>query len=336
MMKLGLMKRFFDTVSPDWRSPLLDEIAAPWLEDAVPVYILRASANFVAVLETPAGKFVLRFNHTDERSVPGIAVELKVVTQLAEHGLRAAQPVESRTGRLVESIPTALGVFHAVLFERLPGPHLDFEALDLPGFARWGQVVGAVHRAGQGLRVTGRPSWEDWLATFRRDVPLAETLAWRELTAVESALRALLQTAANFGLIHYDLELDNLCWEGETAGVIDFDDCTRHWLAADIAFALRDLFGDSAARVDLADARFQAFVGGYRAEHAIEPVDLSQIPLFLRFHNLVSFARISRSLAEGPLPDEPPWLVGLRQHLGQILERSRQDFAAHPLESLKI
>jgi hypothetical protein len=30
MMKLGLMKRFFDTVSPDWRSPLLDEIATPW------------------------------------------------------------------------------------------------------------------------------------------------------------------------------------------------------------------------------------------------------------------------------------------------------------------
>lgn len=334
MMQLGLMKRFFDTVTPDWRSPLLDEIAAPWFDGPVPVYIRRASANFVAYLETPAGKFVLRFNHATERTPAQVAGELAWLTQLAGRGVRAAQPLASRAGRLVESVPTALGLFHAALFERLPGEHLEFETLDLAGFARWGQVVGTLHRGGQGLPAEGRACWSDWLETFRQAVPAAETLAWRELAAVEAALRALPQPAAEYGLIHYDLELDNLCWEGETAGLIDFDDCSWHWLAADVAFALRDLWADSAAQVNLEEARFQAFLGGYRSQRDLSAAEVRRIPLFLRFHNLVSFARITRSLAEGPLAGEPEWVGGLRRHLGGKLAGYRQDFAAHPLESV--
>jgi len=334
MMKLALMKRFFETLSPEWRSPLLDEIAAPWVSGSADVRFWRASANFVAFVDRPAGKFVLRFNHESERTAAGTMAELEVVNALNARGMRAARPVASIAGRLVESVPTAQGVFHAVMFERLPGQVLGFDTLDPAGFERWGRVVGQVHHASQGLWVAGRPGWDDWLAGFRRDVAPQETLAWRELEAVESALRALPAAEDSYGLIHYDLELDNLIWEGDAPGLCDFDDCGSHWYAADIAFALRDLFSDSAARVNFKDERLLAFLSGYRAVREIAPAQLQLIPLFLRFHNLVSFARITRSLGEGPQAGEPGWLDDLRLRLVSILERLRQDFAAHPLHSL--
>jgi Ser/Thr protein kinase RdoA (MazF antagonist) len=334
MMKLALMKRFFETLSPEWKSPLMDEIAAPWGCGEADVRFWRASANFVAYVNAPAGKFVLRFNHESERSAAGIAAELELVNQMIARGLHAARPLASLAGRLVESVPTAQGVFHAVWFERLEGQKLEFDTLDLAGFERWGRLVGQVHHAGQGLPVVGRPAWDDGLAAFRRDVAPQETLAWRELAAVEAALRALPTAADSYGLVHYDLELDNLVWEGDAAGVFDFDDCGSHWYAGDIAFALRDLFSDSAARVNFNDERLLAFLGGYRAMREISPAQLQRIPLFLRYHNLVNFARITRSLGEGPQAGEPGWLGDLRLRLASMLERSRQDFAAHPLESL--
>lgn len=334
MMNLGLMKRFFDTVDGEWHSPLLNQIVAPWFEGAVNVQIVRASANFVCFVEAPQGQYFLRFNHATERQPEWIAAELEYIQRVAEGGLRVSRPLPSRAGRLVESVDTELGVFHAVLLELIPGRHLEFDELDLPAFERWGRVVGQVHRAGQGPRIANRPGWTDWLAMARRTLPPSETLAWRELEAVEVALRALPVSDDTFGMIHFDLELDNLLWEDEQPGVIDFDDCSYNWLVADIAFALRDLFENRPSNVDFADERLQAFLRGYRSVREISPEALRPLPLFLRLSNLILFARVTYSLAEGILPDEPAWLTTLRDHLAHMLAGYRQDFESHPLETL--
>jgi Ser/Thr protein kinase RdoA (MazF antagonist) len=330
MMNLGLMKRFFDTVDGEWRSPLLNQIAAPWFAGAVNVQIVRASANFVCFVEAPQGQFFLRFNHADERQPQFIAAELDYIQRVAAGGVCVARPLPSRNGRLVESVPTDLGVFHAVLLELVPGRHLEFDELDLPAFERWGRVVAEVHRAGAGPRIANRPDWTDWIAMARRVLPPSETLAWRELESVETALRALPVSDDTFGMIHFDLELDNILWEDEHPGVIDFDDCSYNWLAADIAFALRDLFENRPANVNFDDERLQAFLRGYRSVRALGPEALRPLPLFLRLNNLIIFARITYSLAEGPLPGEPAWLTTLRDHLAHMLAGYRQDFEAHP------
>ena len=109
MMKLSLMKRFFDTVDGEWHSPLIDQIAAPWVNGSADVRMLRASANFVCVFRTPAGRFFLRFNHDSERSAEFISGELDAVQHIIAGGVRAARPLPSRVGRLVESVETAIG-----------------------------------------------------------------------------------------------------------------------------------------------------------------------------------------------------------------------------------
>jgi Ser/Thr protein kinase RdoA (MazF antagonist) len=330
MMHLGLMKRFFDTVGGEWRSPIATQIASAWVGPEGDVRVLRASANFVCVVQCSGRKTFLRFNHAGERSPEAIAGELEFIRHLSTRGVQAALPLPSRAGRFVESVLTDLGLFHAVLFEALPGEHLEIDQLDLQGFARWGRGLGQLHQAAQGFVSHNRPSWQGRSGMARVGLPPEETAARRELEAVEKALTALLK-GDYFGTIHYDFELDNICWDGDTLAVLDFDDCGPHWFAADIAFALRDLFEDRSSGVNLKEERFQAFVYGYRALSPIDDAALNQIPLFLRWHNLVSFARIAHSLSGGAQEGEPEWLRNLRRHLAGIQDGYRQEFETYPL-----
>ena len=142
MMHLGLMKRFFDTVDGEWRSPLAAQIASAWVGPDADVRILRASANFVCVVKTAGGRSFLRFNHADKRTLEAVAGELAFIRHLAERGVRAALPLPSRTGKFVESVQTSLGLFQAVLFEALPGAHLEFGQLDLERFRHLGAQPG--------------------------------------------------------------------------------------------------------------------------------------------------------------------------------------------------
>jgi Ser/Thr protein kinase RdoA (MazF antagonist) len=326
MMRLGLMKRFFDTVDAQGASPLATAIAAPWVSPEAPVRVVRASANFVCRVEDSGKTYFLRFNHTSERQAPEIQAELDFIAHLAVRGIPAARPLPSRQGRLLESVTTGLDLFHAVLFEALPGIEREFAGLDLADLERWGQALGAVHCAGEGFVSTARPGWVERLELARQVIPLAETAAWRQIDMLAVELARLPQEPANFGMIHYDFEQDNLCWDRETLRSLDYDDCGPHWYAADIAHALRDLFHDRPAHIDLTEPRLRAFVRGYRAARPIEDAWLQRLPLFLRLHNLVSFARITRSLAEGPLSGEPAWMPALRQHLEGILDGYRRNW----------
>ena len=272
----------------------------------------------------------MRFNHASERSAEAVAGELEFIRHLSGRGVRAALPLPSRAGRWEESISTDLGLFHAVLFEALPGAFLEFDQLDLQGFTRWGRSLGDLHQAARGFVPHSRPAWQDWSRMARAGLPPSETSARRELEVVERALSNL-PVGDSFGTIHYDFELDNICWDGDVPAVLDFDDCGLHWFAADIAFALRDLFADRSSGVNLEDERFQAFVRGYRSQSPIDEADLRQIPLFLRWHNLVSFARIAHAVSDGPLVNEPEWLQNLRRHLANIQVRYRREFESHPL-----
>jgi len=130
------MKRFFDTVDDDLWSPIADLLASPWFKGAHKIRVLRASANFVCRVEADGSLFYLRFNHSSERDPVKINAEIKYVQHLIEKGVKANIPVQSLSGNYVESIPTELGVFHTVLFEAVPGEHLESSDLDLQGFHR--------------------------------------------------------------------------------------------------------------------------------------------------------------------------------------------------------
>jgi Ser/Thr protein kinase RdoA (MazF antagonist) len=124
-----------------------------------------------------------------------------------------------------------------------------------------------------------------------------------------------------------DFELDNIIWEGEQPGIIDFDDCAWYWLVADIALALSDLFGESANRVDLQHESLLHFVEGYRTMRQIDQEELKLIPLFLRLDSLIDFAKLHRTMTPIDPAGELPWMAGLRDKLSAKMQFYRDELA---------
>ena len=315
MMKLSLMQNVVSTVDEQWESPLADEIVAHWAHDDERAKYWRASTNFVFYFKHADQNYVLRFNHTDERNVDLIQVEVDYVCALADQGVRVARPVLSLSGKYVESVSTELGLFHAVAFEALPGEQLEIDDCKPERFVQWGRALGQLHKATAQITVSGRATWQDALKMVSETLPASEKAALNMVDVVQEKLSELPQNKDNFGLIHFDFELDNLIWDGDQAGLIDFDDSIGCWFVADIAFALGDLFGERVDKVDLQNETYLHFLRGYRRIRNISDEELTLIPLFLQVDNLITFARLYRAVTPPNPSGELPWMPELRDKL---------------------
>jgi Ser/Thr protein kinase RdoA (MazF antagonist) len=227
----------------------------------------------------------------------------------------------------MESVSTVLGEFHAVVFEGLSGNLMEFEELPPEFFKHWGRSLGKLHNAARGFQTASRPNWQEHLKMVQYTLPASDADALNVLKATQKQLGALAQNKVNFGLIHFDYELDNIVWEGEIAGILDFDDCAYYWFAADIAFALRDLFDDNSANFDPLNGSFLKFIQGYRLERVIAQAEVDSIPLFMNLHNLVTYAKMLRTLDETPGKSEPAWLMELRGKLVRKIDAYHRNFA---------
>lgn len=326
MMKLSTMKKVVDTVDEEWRSKFAERILDLWGYDNGFAYYYRGSANFIFVFRREGKRYFLRFNESSERDLKTIETELGILQYLHKNQVRVALPVVSKEGRLIETVESPLGIYYAVVFEALEGEHQEFEKLFTEQYVTWGSALGKLHKTFKGMPEDyrkGRHSWKDHLDTVRESLPEKEEAALAELEQIRVWAECLNETPENFGLIHYDFELDNLMIGNSQVSILDFDDCASYWYVADIAYALRDLFED---RIDLENPLFQAFLTGYSSETEVDTELLEQLPMFMRMHNLVTFAKLIRSVDVPESPEHPEWLSGLRSKLVDKINTYRDAF----------
>ena len=326
-MKLSLMKNFYDTVDDERRSPVLDAITSRWFESAN-ARVIRASANFVARVTNEGTTYYLRFNHETERIVHHINNELSYIQHLVDRGINANKPVPSLTRNLVESVHTELGVFNAVLFTEVSGEHIESNDLDLVGYSKWGASLAEIHNASHGLELEG-PSWGNQLDLLSKQVP-ENTVLIQEANSVKDKLSDNQVSRANYGVIVFDFEMDNIKWYAGKPGFMDFDDYCIHWYAADIAYALRDLYNDHVTDFNPDDERFKAFIRGYMTIREITDEELDLIPVFIRLHNLYFYARIHRANT-GSSDSDPDWVKNLSKRLGEKNEAYLKDIIENPV-----
>jgi Ser/Thr protein kinase RdoA (MazF antagonist) len=317
MMRLSTMWKVDTTIDESGHSVVADQIAAAWDLDGDRPRFFRSSSNFIYVFGPSETRRFLRFADATERRRDEIDAEVSLVAWLAAQGVTVAVPIASKTGHLVETIETGTGTFHAVLFDGLAGEHLDIVTLTEDDYRLWGAALGRLHATTKRLpaELVATRSWRDDLATVRRFTPPQEANLHTELDRAEVMLDSLPRDADSYGLIHGDFELDNLCWQSGTIGIVDFDDCAHHWYAADIAYALRDLFAGEAGPVDPA---IDAFVEGYRSYRQVSEDMLATVPFFVRLAELVGYGRIQRSLDLYPGDEHPDWLHDLYRRLKRM------------------
>jgi Ser/Thr protein kinase RdoA (MazF antagonist) len=332
MLPIKLMSDFLETVDQTkMQSPVVDQIAAKWLTAPVTIYSLRASANITSIVQTQEKRqVVLRFNPVNDRPIEHLRSELELIRRLAHNGIRTASPLPSLMGNEIECVSTQLEDFHALAFTVLPGEHFEFDKLTLNTFREWGRALAELHAASENLVIENRPSWATHICMVKEIVPKDDRWLWSDLVMLEDKLNQFAVDKARFGLIHYDFELDNILWDQGKPGIIDFDESGYYWFVADIAIALRKLFDNRIEQINFNDERFQAFMEGYRSLRQIKTEELKNIPLFLRLHNLVTYARVYRSII-GEIQQEAQWLKDLRQELQNRLEQYRVGVEMYPI-----
>lgn len=321
MMRLSTMLKVDSTVGDDGSSPVAEQILERWSCDGGSVQFFRSSANFIYRLQDQDSMRYLRFADASERSREAIEAEMVILEAVTRAGIPIAAPVASKRDNTVETVDTEWGTFHAVVFSALKGQQHELHDLSESGFRQWGETLGRLHAATSAIApLRARPTWSDHVALIQNYLPADSPSLYTEFAELVAALSVLSVTQEIHGLIHGDLELDNLVWNGARVGILDFDDCSRLWYAADIAFALRDLFEEG---VDTSDPRFRTFAEGYRSFFPLSEENIGHVPLYLRFAHLITYARIARSMDLTPGAEYPEWLQSLNSKMLQRMAAYR-------------
>lgn len=289
----------------------------------------RISSNAVYPFSSRGSTCFLRFSPVEEKIPGSVRGELDFLSYLRSCGYPTAEVLLSREGQEVVEKETPWGRYVAVAFRGVPGTRLDriecSEALVLG----LGQSLGRLHRLSSRYEASGpeRPDWRrrlDWT----KDVLTAygaPALALEEHRILTDFFENLQADRKNFGLVHYDFELDNVFFD-EASRIftpIDFDDSVRHWYVMDLAQALDSL--EDECPVERRDENRRTFLAGYRSEWEVDDSQLELLPIFRRFAALFGYARVLRSTAEH-WDHEPEWLMGLRERLRAMLEARSAHF----------
>ncbi|KQR08371.1 phosphotransferase enzyme family protein [Cellulomonas sp. Leaf334] len=314
MLPLSEIARVSATVDESWRSPVADEVAAAWGITPGDARWLRSSATHVFVVPAdvdPRGVLFVRFVPASLRTVRDLEAPARLLAAWAEHGGTVA-PVPSTAGRLVETVPTALGVMHATAVPAAPGEELELGDLTAPLAQSWGAALGRLHRDAPPLTAADEPPPLD-LDSLGLDPVL------------QAAARAVLAEAdrldAPRGTLHGDLELDNLRWSDGRPTAFDADETRTGPFVQDIAAAVRDLVGETPGRVEH-PALLAAFLTGYRG---VRPLGYDEVAE-LELHSAAVAVRLLVSIAHldaDQVADEEQWSVDMRASLVEHRRRLR-------------
>lgn len=320
MMKLSLMRDVFKTVNSDWDCELATKLVENWKHDENWVKMWRASANFICYFRNNGCNYVTRFNCDSERSLENVESEIDLLLYLKSKNIQIAKPILSNNSRFIEKTQTQLGTFYSSVFERIFGDQHDIDDLKSENFIVWGKSLGQLHKVFKEIPnevEINRISHEVLFEEKVKENPPIDSIELKEIENIRKWFKTLKKNKNNYGLIHYDFELDNVIWNDEGLYTIDFDDSIYSWYVADIAYALRDLFNDG-KELKIDDERFLLFIEGYRKENDISKEELKQMSDFYRLHHFISYKKLQRAIDLCISDSNPGWMNDLIEKLKKI------------------
>jgi len=305
------------------------QLIQSWEHDADTLQFWRASSNFVYLFERNGIRHFLRFIHEEDNKPENIQAELDFMQYLKASGYPTVTPVLSKKGNWVETIRTDHGRYFGVVFEQAKGTHLPLDRMTDQQVEAWGRSLASMHMLSESYTsgAAKRGSWLDaltFVASVLQRHP-CEKDARHELEQVLAQLSKLPAGAEDVGLIHYDFETDNVFYDGEASRycAIDFDDAMVHWYAMDIVSAITDLLEQ---KDDDARRKIEHFLSGYRSIRPLGEHWVQLFPLFQRFSNLYTLARLLRSVEDMDIASSPEWAMKLRSKLLGVCDKIRNRY----------
>ncbi len=247
---------------------------------------VSAGANLVFRGEDPRGTVYLRLNHATQRTPDQLAANVAWLRHLEAGGAPVSPALESGRGRWVEDFEVGGEPVVATAVRAVPGRAVEPRPEE---YAAWGRALARLHRATDGFALPDDGSLRDWRVGWeetRARLPAEERAAWRALRAVEANLAPLPRERGAQGMTHADCNRTNALFDGSRVWIIDFDEPTFHWFAADVARPFRELTPEQDAYAGC----LEALLAGYREERPFAPVFEAALPVFVLMKNVEVYA----------------------------------------------
>jgi len=270
----------------------------------------------------------LRFAPVQEKNKNHILAELEFINYLGSCQFPALKSVLANSAEELVTAETPWGEYYATVFDRVPGVKIEDTDLNNQIIYEYGKTLGKLHKlSSMFVPIRKRGSYEDVLHWIQNTLAKCQNqeLGIKEGILLEEYFSKLPKTNENFGLVHYDFELDNVFYDEKTktCNVIDFDDAMYHWYGMDIEQALDSIKEELEATQY--ESGCESFLSGYRSEYSVTQEEIALLPVFRRFANLYAYTRILRA-SEEKWHNEPDWLTGLRVKLDYFMESNSEKF----------
>lgn len=274
---------------------------------------------------------MLRYSPREERTPEEIGAELEFIIYLKNEGYPVADIIASKNYNVMEVVDTPWGKYTASVFKKVKGTRLDTIALTDDIIYNLGCSLGKLHKLSRKYepkkhRRISYIEQLDWMDMILSDFD-NEKLALEEVKILREAMAGLEKTEANFGLIHYDFDLDNLFFDKEsnTINVIDFDDTVYHWYVMDVVQSIKCI-SEELPNEKITDAK-DLFIKGYKSVYQIDDELLKKENIFMRYDNLYGYVRVLRSISE-PIDNQPEWMINLRKHVEKLMKKYSEKFGS--------
>ncbi|NHJ38476.1 MAG: phosphotransferase [Asgard group archaeon] len=320
MMNVDIMSEVVEAY--DKGEPTIGNFFAErWFHNKNSVKMRRASANFIYMFQNNKQELILRIAPETERSKQQILAELDFMLHLKNSAFPVPEIIPSINDNLVEELKTANRSYFGVVFQRCPGIHYELNNIPIDLINEWGKLTALIHKYSQ----TFEPNNKRKRRTWTNDI--IKTLNW--LPESDFQLKDILLNLMdeinsfpideNYGLIHFDLELDNILWNQNQYYVIDFDDAAYYHYIADIAFALEEIRDEKDIfRQKILDN----YIKGYTTIKSLPNNWQDQLECYFTLLDILKYARTLHAYDKTNPKNYPQWLTDLyKRHMNSLNEK---------------
>ncbi len=304
-----------DEVAPEYMAAGVEALKSFPL-DVTEIKFVGESENitFRVSVNGDASDYALRLHRPGYNSIEELKSERLWIRELQLQGINVPDPVETSTGEgnfysLVE-IPSLQECRYAGVTKWLKGStlcdHLEQSAdpdIRAEAFEAIGVLAARMHDQSQAW--TPPPDFER--RRLDGDALLGDTPHWgrfwqhpglsddertllrRSRDFARQALESYGQHADRFGLIHSDMNTDNIIYHDGELSLIDFDDAAFGWYMYDLASALIEYI----PAADFAKLK-AALLKGYQSQRALTGDDFGLLELLLFVRGMVTIGWFQR------------------------------------------
>lgn len=263
----------------------------------VKISLLKYSENLTYLLEKDR-KYVLRIYRPGYHDPEELYDEVLWQARLKEDtDIRLAAVICGKDRQLIQTVTIGGDSYHLALFEFVPGKALRNLSKDELYYymEKIGEITAKLHNHVLRWKESSklkRFTWnyEDLAGPDSRwgDYTEMKTLTEEESTCYAQALKIIEKRLINYGkgedrygLIHSDLNINNILVDGDDIYVLDFDDCGFGWFMYDISTSVLEYFDETLERC------LDSLLTGYEKYRPLSKSDKEELETFIVLRKIV-------------------------------------------------